>query len=94
MADYIDRDKLIDMFCSQCMLVGKEHCFVDCFDITNIRKLIPSADVQPVVHGHWVMEEYDYPCSVCGETVAYEYDVRILKYCPNCGARMDGVDDG
>lgn len=51
-------------------------------------------DVQPVVHGHWVMEEYDYPCSVCGETVAYEYDVRILKYCPNCGARMDGVDDG
>ena len=48
---------------------------------------LPFADVRPVVNGEWLMVG-DYPCSVCGETVLYEYDVRSLKYCPNCGAYM------
>jgi hypothetical protein len=52
---------------------------------------IPAADVVPVRHGRWMsgdMPTYGgYKCSVCGEnTVHYK-----AKYCPNCGARMDGA---
>ena len=57
---------------------------------------IPSADVQPVVHGEWVDGgvdgvgacgiEYRYnKCSVCG----YEYSFPMkYNFCPNCGADM------
>lgn len=52
---------------------------------------IPSADVAPVRHGRWVVEEKDFgfaPCSLCGEI--HEVDAEPINYCPNCGAKMDG----
>ena len=66
-----------------------------------IRKL--SADVVPVRHGRWEFEgkpisldENGCPagpcfCSVCGDwlTASDEYATRG-RYCPNCGAKMDG----
>lgn len=49
-------------------------------------------DVTPVVHGEWCMSndplrisQYQWYCSNCHSEELYEY-----KYCPNCGARMDG----
>ena len=67
----------------------KIDCWIDC---------IPSADVRPVVRGRWVHGEYGPYCSNCdgypptrkrlgypGET---EFD--YAKFCPNCGAMMDG----
>lgn len=51
----------------------------------------PIVDVAPVVHGQWECgEENTYWCSIC--------DCAVLgngyKYCPNCGAKMDGDLDG
>lgn len=57
-------------------------------------KIIPAADVQPVKHGRWIdknpQDKYDprYICSVCGSV---EFPLSRHKYCPNCGARMDGA---
>ena len=55
---------------------------------------IPSADVQPVVHGHWddTITGVDglYCCSACKN---FETVDGGLNYCPNCGARMVN-DDG
>lgn len=55
---------------------------------------IPSADVAPVRHGRWVMNDQSTPvCSRCGNVVAFvshpdrKWD--FGKYCPNCGAKMD-----
>lgn len=57
-------------------------------DFIVIPKDTPAADVAPVVHAKW------YPlgsapdlvlCSKCGDWNTYE-----AKYCPNCGAKMDG----
>ena len=60
----------------------------------------PAADVAEVVHGEWLRAEDDWnslttiQCSLCREEWCFETDddVSLLnyKYCPNCGAKMDG----
>ena len=58
---------------------------------------VPAADVAPVVHGHWdkptkLFPYWDWKCSVCGCEEYRQMDsqghYRIMKYCPNCGAKM------
>ena len=53
-------------------------------------------DAEPVKHGHWVDDNTNYyyaNCSICG----YEIDVHVNRgyhnYCPNCGAKMDEVEE-
>lgn len=53
----------------------------------------PAVDAVPVVHGRWIEDNYGYfHCSECG----FEWDESEVtsKYCPDCGAKMDGGDDG
>ena len=52
---------------------------------------IPSADVVPVRHGHWIKITPSgiYECSKCGKYVM-TCDIEAYKYCQMCGARMDG----
>lgn len=67
-----------------------------------IREL-PAADVAEVVHGEWLRADDDWnslttiQCSLCGEEWCFETDddVSLLnyKYCPHCGAKMDGGDE-
>ena len=59
----------------------------------------PAADVAPVVHGRWVHEHISEGyawviCSECEEVIHKILINKRLNYCPNCGAKMDGVDDG
>ena len=54
----------------------------------------PTVDAVEVVHGRWTDEHqgfmyYDATCSVCGK-----HNDSASKFCPNCGAKMDGVFDG
>lgn len=54
----------------------------------RINNFIPPADVAPVVHGHWMLD--DCFCSKCKAGAAYSsggWKVRT-RYCPNCGAKM------
>ena len=62
-----------------------QNRMLDCLKAAVIR--ISSADVAPVVHGAWQVTDRFKACSVCGYAFA-----RLLpdKYCPNCGAKMDG----
>ena len=63
----------------------------------------PAADVSEVVHGEWLRADDDWnslttiQCSLCSEEWCFETDddVSLLnyKYCPNCGAKMDGGND-
>lgn len=61
---------------------------VDVFEDTGL-----TADVQPVKYGRW--ENTNTPnqlrCSNC-EIIHFiaQYPHGDIKYCPNCGARMDG----
>ena len=49
----------------------------------------PTADVVEVRHGEW-KKLYDkaprYVCTACNHL----YNNREYKFCPNCGAKMDG----
>lgn len=60
----------------------------------EIRKL-PAADVAPVRHGRWIKDEFfsdevnnGEKCSQCGELIGWFGN--LPKYCPGCGALMDG----
>lgn len=61
---------------------------------------IPDADAVPVVHGRWVKSDIPhekYCCSACGGACwyyDYEGEVARSRYCPNCGANMDGGAEG
>lgn len=65
---------------------------------TEINNLTP-VDVAPVVHGEWLDLSEDgpeavkgiYACSVCGNW--HRPYKRFYRYCPYCGARMDGGDE-
>ena len=74
----------------------------DIFDTYNDYSMVfdtidnfPTADVAPVRHGQWVKEKKDvlihWHCSACRE--CYFLEEPNAKYCPHCGARMDGDAD-
>lgn len=65
----------------------------------------PTIEAEPIKHGHWVLvsnsEPYnEYVCSVCGTKAlgfigGSEMWYCLFKphFCPNCGAKMDGVEE-
>ena len=107
MAEYIEREELLkrlDMAidcknCPRCvdMKTYYDRCaYTDIQDVCGIISDIPTADVQPVKHGRWIItddvEHFIAVCSECGRTE----DSRCIKdmpYC-HCGARMDGDTNG
>lgn len=114
MSDCIERKKIID-FCN--VVINRQgnekemNVVVESFKaFSEYVKAIPTADVQPVVHGEWIhfdsdAEKYDdIKCSNCERSFtvdAYRWcDIGFteddLKFCPNCGAKMDGkgADNG
>lgn len=58
-------------------------------------RTMPTADVAPVVHGAWVVDEnsayIDAHCSECGMQVRYNKFQQFDCFCRRCGARMDGA---
>lgn len=64
-------------------------------DIEEALRAIPAADVAPVRNGEWLLRHEGYghywECSVC-HTNPCIYVTKDTKFCPNCGARMDGAE--
>ncbi len=95
MAEYIDREKLlakIDEAFFETDPDGKEQIGV--LKCRAIIREIPAADVAPVVHGRWeakgyVCGESEFECSACHKT-EWRTTISQFKFCPFCGARMDG----
>lgn len=89
MADYIDRETLID---------NLQKFAPDCYSaaVNNVIMGIPKANVAPSVYGHWIEypQAHYFKCSKCKCVVPYKKAVvvngkRRYNYCPNCGAKMD-----
>ena len=68
---------------------------------------MPTIEAEPK-HGRWIdkTEDIDFGkgyltkhtivCSECGEEAFFDLDCAYIEtnYCPNCGAKMDGGEDG
>ena len=83
MSDLISRSELLKMF-----PVNLNAPF---WHVTGIRAAIGAVDVVdavPVVHARWKMTDSPY-CSACRKIAIFKY-----RYCPACGAKMDGDSDG
>ena len=53
----------------------------------------PTVDAEPVRHGHWLTSPTGWLyCSECEGEPPCEINVRT-DYCPNCGAKMDEVEE-
>ena len=51
----------------------------------------PTTNTIPVKHGKWVYDHWcELKCSECGEYSNSKPYKGKEKYCPNCGAKMDG----
>lgn len=74
---------------------GRNSCAYDAEKAINE---VPTADVAPVVHAHWEykydtycgFQDIDVRCSVCKTTTNIKR-FRKTKWCPDCGAKMDGL---
>ena len=76
--EYIEREKLNDMLEDFCV----NESFYDAL------QTIPSADVAPVRHGHWIINSDGY-YPQCSECMSEPRGREMTKYCGECGAKMD-----
>lgn len=73
-------------------ILNKDGCYI----AQEVIDSIPSADVEPVRHAHWIDEGayadytnvHAWRCSECEDHVL-NYKCDLSRYCPNCGAKMD-----
>lgn len=105
MAEYIEREKAFKLIKEQkeketgAYSKGRNKGLIIAGSIINNKEVLPTADVEKVVHGEWllVITRSDYlepptcdtaKCSICG----FKIDVSetTFKHCPDCGAKMDG----
>ena len=97
MAEYIERQKAISPLYRWKNIIkntyGENDEYVRCLtEAIEKIKDVPSADVAPVRHGRWdasYMNDF-LVCSECVHYWIYKGDQYDYRYCPNCGAKMDG----
>ena len=102
MDEYISREATIkrieEVYCVGCNSYHGARCRAcGTGDAIDMIEDAPAADVAPVVHSYWEhkitsCEENISICHNCKYPVSWFWG--LSKYCSNCGAKMDGVDDG
>lgn len=92
MAEYIEREAAI----KELMNDAPEQVGYSREDAADCIRYMDTADVAPVRHGRWEKQSGLYSCSECGMTCPYDVQADVIEYwacnyCPNCGAKMDGI---
>lgn len=99
MSEYIEREALERSLNERLnrlfKLHGRHDHYVQGFDdcVGRVEEF-PAADVSPVRHGRWGVEVgmnffKERNCPVCKKRI----ESNFWNFCPNCGAKMGGVDD-
>ena len=86
MTEYITKEQAWEV-----VKIVARHGGVD--SIINADKRLaamPAADVAPVVHAEWRYVGSNWECSNCLFPVYSKS--KFYRYCPQCGARMDGEE--
>ena len=92
MSDLIERENVLDAICDNCKLETNFDRYKACGNCKDVKMImdIPSAERK----GEWIQNNLDgtfkiWDCSECGIHMETKWN-----FCPNCGARMKGVEDG
>ena len=94
MDEYIKREDLLELYRIDDPVLN-ENGHVPLPVIRQNIMDIPAADVAPVRHGYWVIDDYntrECHCSECDWPAprdVYEYHREQTGYCPVCGAKME-----
>lgn len=93
MADeYIRKQDVMKALDGKIIVTGRENAdavLQYMKDITNKIKSLEPADVVPMRHARWRHYEGMYACEDCGAQLDDE-----SPFCPMCGAKMDGGENG
>lgn len=87
MAEYIDREKI---FPNGVFFVNADNPSASVDELIDRICGLPVADVVEVRHGKW-RKRKNWRLYVCSEC-SHEND-NPYRYCPNCGAKMDGKEN-
>lgn len=94
---------MVDDYISRKAALSAQNKSMNLAECRKRLERLPTADVVEVRHGRWIDMGDFISCSLCNATrmkeflcdydVARRLDVHT-NYCPNCGAKMDGGQDG
>ena len=92
----IDADALIHRLLNTKIVAANLFQYANA--VTNMIGDAPTIESEPVRHGYWENangrpKTYIRKCSVCGKEAYFCGRGCSYKYCPNCGAKMDGGED-
>ena len=96
----IDADALYDIVIDSIKPMTTNEAII-LQDFVALLEDAPTVDAEPVKHGHWnEAKDGTLWCSVCISTGPYDEDswgyvlnAPHYDYCPNCGAKMDEVEE-
>lgn len=101
--EYISREAAINRLNENLRRTNTGSIGEACYsDAINSIRLIPAADVRPVVRGKWVNDHNgrysplgdNFFCSACKDPSLRAYGKPAkTNFCPSCGAKMDGGQD-
>ena len=92
----IDADALIHRLLNTKIVAANLFQYANA--VTNMIGDAPTIEAEPVRHGYWENangrpKTYIRKCSVCRKEAYFCGRGCSYKYCPNCGAKMDGGED-
>lgn len=102
MPEYIEREELLKDINETVVFTVRNGVKLPTSEMRGANKVIdriksaPTADVVEVRHGEWISNglTQDYVCSECSGMAPVDCekeDFYESNYCPNCGAKMDGL---
>lgn len=90
--DLINREALLDAMCKTCTM--QEVCEKSYNETRDFIQAIPAVDAEPVRHGRIIETiengKFKRIFSCCGKNFTTMTTWMTPRYCPNCGAKMDG----
>lgn len=77
-----DRNKEIE--------IRAEQAIITFCEASLTAKKMPTIEAEPIRHGKWIYTGFlEVKCNNCGNVF---HELEDINYCPNCGAKMDGVE--